>query len=222
MTARRRLCLRDVELFRQGCRLLGPINCDIEAGRPVTLMGPSGSGKSSLINWLIGMQPPGFAARGSASIDGEILTQLPTNLRRLGTLFQDDVLFPHLSVEENLAFGLPGSLDKATRGSRVAAALEDAGLAGMGRRSPDSLSGGERVRVALMRALLSNPQALLLDEPFSKLDGTLRNRLRQMVLSKADKHNLPVLLVSHDSEDGVAAGGPVITLGEIVNKTMAQ
>lgn len=221
MSARRQLCLRNVELFREGRRLLGPINCDIEAGHPVTLMGPSGSGKSSLINWLIGMLPPGFTASGSASLDGEIVTSLPTNLRRLGTLFQDDVLFPHLSVEENLAFGLPGGLDRETRRCRVISALEDAGLPGMGSRRPDSLSGGERARVALMRTLLSNPRALLLDEPFSKLDVALRNRLRLLVFSKADEYNLPVLLVSHDPEDGVAAGGPVITLGGTVNKTMA-
>jgi putative thiamine transport system ATP-binding protein len=213
MSVRRQLVLEDVEISREGRRLLGPLSCSIEAGSPVTLMGPSGSGKSSLINWLIGMLPPGFTAAGSALLEGQCLSRLPTNLRRLGTLFQDDVLFPHLNVEENLAFGLPSGLDRETRRSRIDDALSDSGLAGMGGRHTGSLSGGERARIALMRTLLSEPQALLLDEPFSKLDADLRRRLRYLVFSKADEYNLPVLLVSHDPDDGVAAGGPVITLG---------
>lgn len=212
MTSPRQLILRDVEIFRNGERLLGPLSCTIEAGAPVTLMGPSGSGKSSLLNWLIDLLPVGFSGRGRVTLDGRLLNDLPTNQRRLGTLFQDDVLFPHLSVEENLAFGLPRGLDRQTRRERVAAALEAAELPGMGDRAPDALSGGERARIALMRTLLSEPHALLLDEPFSKLDVALRDRLRQMVFSTSHALNLPVLLVSHDPEDGVAAGGAVIKL----------
>ena len=165
-----RLSLRAVELFQGGARLLGPIDCDIEAGRPVVLMGPSGSGKSSLLNWLIGALPPAFSARGQILLDGIDIGHLPTQARRLGILFQDDLLFPHLSVAENLAFGLPAGLTASERAARIEAGLAEAELPGLGGRDPARLSGGERARIALMRTLLAEPRALLLDEPFAKLD----------------------------------------------------
>lgn len=211
-TAPRLLRLKAVELWLDGRRLLGPLTCEVVAGRPTTLMGPSGSGKSSLLNWLIGALPPGFSARGEAFLDGKPLIGLPTNLRRLGILFQDDVLFPHLNVEGNLAFALPSGLDRLERRRRIDAALAEAELVGLGARAPDALSGGQRARVALMRTLLAEPEALLLDEPFARLDVALRDRFRRLVFEKAAARNLPVLLVSHDPADGVAAGGPVINL----------
>lgn len=208
-----RLSLREVELFKEGSRLLGPIDCDIDAGRPTVLMGPSGSGKSSLLNWLIGALPPAFCARGHVLLDGIEIENLPTQERRLGILFQDDLLFPHLSVAENLGFGLPAGLSGSERQARIGAGLLEAELPGIGERDPSSLSGGERARVALMRTLLAEPRALLLDEPFAKLDVALRGRFRSLVLERAAARNLPVLLVSHDPADSVAAGGVTISLG---------
>jgi putative thiamine transport system ATP-binding protein len=207
-----RLSLRAVELFKEGARFLGPIDCDIEAGRPVVLMGPSGSGKSSLLNWLIGALPPAFTARGQILLDGDDIGHLPTEARRLGILFQDDLLFPHLSVAENLGFGLPAGLTASERLARIEAGLAEAELPGLGRRDPARLSGGERARIALMRTLLAEPRALLLDEPFAKLDVALRGRFRSLVLERAAARNLPVLLVSHDPADSMVPGGTTISL----------
>jgi putative thiamine transport system ATP-binding protein len=206
------LSLRAVELFKEGKRLLGPIDCEIEAGRPVVLMGPSGSGKSSLLNWLIGALPPSFMARGQVLLDGVDIGHLPTQARRLGILFQDDLLFPHLSVAENLGFGLPAGLPALERLARIEAGLAEAELPGLGPRDPASLSGGERARIALMRTLLAEPRALLLDEPFAKLDVALRGRFRSLVLERAAARNLPVLLVSHDPADSMVPGGTTISL----------
>jgi putative thiamine transport system ATP-binding protein len=205
--------LRDVAISRQGghqgsSRLFEPISCRVEPGRPVTLMGPSGAGKSSLLAWLTGMLPAGLAGEGEVLLDGVAVLSLPAHRRRLGILFQDDLLFPHMSVGENLAFGLsPGHADRRARIDRALAGVELAGFAG---RDPATLSGGERARVALLRVLLSEPKALLLDEPFSKLDVALRDRFRSLVFQSAT--HLPVLLVSHDPQDSVAAGSVVLEL----------
>jgi putative thiamine transport system ATP-binding protein len=143
-------------------------------------------------------------------LDGTSVLSLPAHQRRLGILFQDDLLFPHMTVGENLAFGLPAKDDRSARRGRVEQALASVELAGFADRDPLTLSGGERARVALLRVLLSQPRALLLDEPFSKLDLTLRDRFRSLVFQSAT--HLPVLLVSHDPQDSVAAGGDVLEL----------
>jgi putative thiamine transport system ATP-binding protein len=202
--------LRDVAI-RQGTQgLFAPLTCRIAPGRPVTIMGPSGAGKSSLLAWLTGVLPSGLAGEGEVLLDGTSVLSLPAHQRRLGILFQDDLLFPHMTVGENLAFGLPAKDDRSARRGRVEQALASVELAGFADRDPLTLSGGERARVALLRVLLSQPRALLLDEPFSKLDLTLRDRFRSLVFQSAT--HLPVLLVSHDPQDSVAAGGDVLEL----------
>ena len=176
-------------------------------------MGPSGSGKSSLLSHLCGTLAPAFVARGRLWLDGRALDGLPPEQRRLGILFQDDLLFPHLSVGENLAFALPAAVrGRMARRKRVEQALAEADLAGMAARDPATLSGGQRARVALLRTLLAEPRALLLDEPFAKLDLALRERVRRFVLDHARAAGLPSLLVTHDPADAAAAGGPVVTL----------
>ena len=211
------LDLRDVTIRRGGHRLFAPLTCRIAPGRPVTVMGPSGAGKSSLLAWLTGVLPPGLSGEGEALLDGVSVLNLPAHQRRLGILFQDDLLFPHMTVGENLAFGLPPEDDRgphrASRRDRIEQALAGVELAGFADRDPLTLSGGERARVALLRVLLSEPRALLLDEPFSKLDMTLRDRFRSLVFQSAT--HLPVLLVSHDAQDSVAAGGDVLELRPI-------
>jgi putative thiamine transport system ATP-binding protein len=202
--------LRAVAISRNGSRLFAPVSCHVRPGRPVTIMGPSGAGKSSLLAWLTGVLPPGLQGEGDVLLDGDSVLALPAHRRRLGILFQDDLLFPHMSVGENLAFGLPAGPDRATRRRLVAEALARVELAGFAHRDPLTLSGGERARVALLRVLLSEPRALLLDEPFLKLDLTLRDRFRSLVFQSAA--HLPVLLVSHDPEDSRAAGGDVVQL----------
>jgi putative thiamine transport system ATP-binding protein len=204
------LDLRDVTIRHGERRLFAPLTCRIAPGRPVTVMGPSGAGKSSLLAWLTGVLPPGLSGEGEALLDGVSLLGLPAHRRRLGILFQDDLLFPHMTVGENVAFGLPAGSGREARRDRVEQALASVELAGFAGRDPVTLSGGERARVALLRVLLSEPKALLLDEPFSKLDMTLRDRFRSLVFQSAT--HLPVLLVSHDAQDSVAAGGDVLEL----------
>jgi putative thiamine transport system ATP-binding protein len=209
-----RLELDGVGISLHGRVLVPPLSLAIDGGRVAVLMGPSGSGKSSLLAHLCGTLDPAFDAVGRVKLRGVDLDGLPPERRRIGILFQDDLLFPHLSVAENLAFGLPaGVRGRAERREAVERALEDADLGGLGGRDPATLSGGQRARVALMRTLLAEPAALLLDEPFSKLDVSLRMRFRALVFDHARRRGLPTLLVTHDPADGAEADGPVIELG---------
>jgi putative thiamine transport system ATP-binding protein len=178
-------------------------------------MGPSGSGKSTLLAFIGGFLDPAFAAEGEVWIGEDEVTGWPAERRRAGILFQDDLLFPHLSVGGNLAFGLsPRVRGRAARRASVEAALASADLEGFAERDPATLSGGQRARVALMRTLLAEPCALLLDEPFAKLDQGLRQEFRRFVFAHAEERGLPTLLVTHDEADAAAAGGAVVTLGE--------
>src|SRR5262245_14326397 len=196
--------LRNAVISREGRALFAPLSCCARPGRPVAIMGPSGAGKSSLLAWLTGVLPPGLSGAGDVLLDGVSLLGLPPHRRRLGILFQDDLLFPHMSVGENLAFGLPAGRDRAARRRRIDEALAEVELAGFADRDPVTLSGGERARVALLRVLLSEPRAVLLDEPFSKLDLPLRARFRSLVFQLTT--HLPLLLVSHDPEDAIPLG----------------
>ena len=202
-----------VSLTLDGARLFEALNAAVPAGDVVTIMGPSGCGKSSLLAFICGTLAPAFGATGEVRLDGGSLDGLPPEQRHVGILFQDDLLFPHMSVGENLSFGLPPSVTgRAERRARVEAALVEAGLQGMADRDPDTLSGGQRGRVAVMRTLLSQPRALLLDEPFAKLDVDLRARFRTFVFAHARDNKIPTLLVTHDPSDAEAAAGPVIEL----------
>jgi len=184
------------------------LDCAIGPGEVLTVMGPSGSGKSTLLAAITGTLDPAFAMTGRIRLDGNDLAGLPTEERRVGILFQDEYLFPHLSVGANLAFGLkPSVRGRAARRGRVEAALAEVGLAGFADRDPATLSGGQRARVALQRMLLSEPRALLLDEAFSKLDTGLRARVRELVFETARRRALPVLQVTHDHSDAEAANG---------------
>ena len=206
------LAFEDVRIARDG-RLLFALSARVRPGEVLTVMGPSGSGKSTLLAYAIGTIDPGFEVTGRVTLDGADLGHLPPQARRMGILFQDDLLFPHLSVGGNLAFGLRAEVrGRAARRAAVEAALAEAGLAGMAARDPATLSGGQRARVALMRVLLSRPRALLLDEPFSKLDAALRGQIRSFVFDHARTEGLPVLLVTHDAEDAAAAGGPIFEI----------
>ena len=206
------LRLSDIRLSVRGTPVFKPCTIAVEAGQIVTVMGTSGSGKSSLLAFASGTLGPAFDVQGRIEIDREDITGLAPENRRLGLLFQDDLLFPHMSVAENLAFGLPSSLRGRDRADAVEKALEEAELIGMGKRDPATLSGGQRARVSLMRTLLSGPRALLLDEPFGRLDQDLRDRVRRFVFAHAKRRNLPTLLVTHDPDDAAAAGGPIFKL----------
>jgi putative thiamine transport system ATP-binding protein len=204
------LQLENVTIALQGRTLMRDLGACIDAGRVLAVMGPSGSGKSSLLAWIAGTLEPPFVAHGRLRLDGTELSALPIQRRRIGLLFQDDLLFPHLSVLGNLLFALPAG-ERSARVRAAEAALEEAGLAGFGPRLPGSLSGGQRSRVSLLRALLAEPAALLLDEPFAKLDTALREQMRQFTFSTLAARRVPALLVTHDAAD-VPAGAQVIRL----------
>jgi putative thiamine transport system ATP-binding protein len=207
--------LRDVRIDLSGRRLVGPLNLQITSGVCVTLMGPSGCGKSSLLAYVAGTLDDAFTAQGDVYLAGEPLNRKPPEQRGLGMLFQDDLLFPHLSVGGNLGFALAASrADRHVRRKRIDDALEAAGLGGFADRDPATLSGGQRARVALMRTLMAEPRALLLDEPFGKLDTQLRTDIRRFVFEHARQRGLPMLLVTHDQADAIAAAGLVIALEE--------
>lgn len=207
------LVLTEVRIGLQGRPLFGPLNLTVHPGEVVTVMGPSGCGKSTLLGYVCGTLAPAFQAEGSVRLGGRELMGLPLERRRVGILFQDALLFPHLSVAENLAFGLRPGQSRRKRRFRVETALQDAGLEGLGGRDPATLSSGQLARAALMRTLLAEPEALLLDEPFSKLDADLRARMRTFVFEHARQRGLPTLLVTHDAADADAARGPVVALG---------
>jgi putative thiamine transport system ATP-binding protein len=205
------LRIENLSLSVAGRVLLADFSLVVGPGEVTTVMGPSGCGKSSLLSHLCGTLEPAFQASGQIWLDGVAIAGLPPERRRIGILFQDDLLFPHLSVGENLAFALPPSArGRRERWARVEAALGEADLAGFTRRDPATLSGGQRARVALMRTLLAEPRALLLDEPFGKLDRELGQRVRRFVLDHARRAGLPTLLVTHDPADAEAAGGAVV------------
>ena len=204
------LVLRDVVIRKAGVAMVS-LSREIASGQVLTVMGPSGVGKSTLLAFITGTLSKDFSASGSVILDGHDITTAPAHQRRVGILFQDDLLFPHLSVAQNLAFGLTEGGSAAARRSVVEAALEEVGLAGFGSRDPATLSGGQKARVALMRMLLSEPCALLLDEPFSRLDTALRAQVRELVFARAKARALPVLMVTHDAEDARAAGGEIVT-----------
>lgn len=206
------LSLRDVTIFKQGAPLLS-MHHDIAPGEILTVMGPSGAGKSTLLAFITGTLAADFRAEGEVWLDGHNVTHAAAHQRRVGILFQDDLLFPHLSVGANLAFGLRPGGTAAERKARIAEALDEVGLSGFEDRDPATLSGGQKARVALMRMLLSEPCGLLLDEPFSRLDAERRAQVRDLVFARAKARALPVLMVTHDAEDAQAAGGEIVTLG---------
>ena len=205
--------LTGVHIEAAGRVLMRDLTARVAPGEVLAVMGDSGSGKSSLLAYLCGTLAPGLTGRGDVRLFGAAIHTLPTAQRRVAILFQDDLLFPHLSVLDNLLFALPGG-SGASRSQRLAQAnkaLAEAGLEGYGERLPHTLSGGQRARVSVLRALLSEPRALLLDEPFSRLDAALRERFRAFVFERIRAQRIPAVLVTHDSLD-VPAGARCMRL----------
>ncbi|MFM5202140.1 ATP-binding cassette domain-containing protein [Aeromonas caviae] len=199
-------------LFLDGAPLLTLPPLRVAPGEVLTLMGPSGCGKSSLLAALAGVLPPGGPIRltGDILLGAHRLTPLPPQERGVGILFQDDLLFAHLTVAENLMFGMPAHLKgMEARQTRAREALAEVGLEAQADKLPGALSGGQRARVSLLRALLAEPRALLLDEPFSRLDKPLRAAFRTLVFERLRTQAIPALLVTHDEED---APGTILQL----------
>ena len=209
------LILKDIALSFQNTPLFAPLTLEIGGGDICVLSAPSGAGKSTLLRWVAGIPTEGLKAQGCIWLNGQKIDALPAERRRIGLMFQQPLLFPHLSVADNLGFGLPAAIKGETRKVQIEEALAVAGLEGMGGRDPETLSGGQQARIALLRTLLAKPEALLLDEPFSSLDDNRRTQIVGLVQREAQRLNLPVLLVSHDPRDVDAATNNVVQLETI-------
>ena len=204
------LVLDSIAISLNGRPLFKPLNLTVAPGTIVTIMGPSGCGKSTLLASICGMLDPGFSLSGSITLNDRCLNDIEVEHRRVGILFQDDLLFPHLSVFGNMAFGLPAGMSRGKKRERVIQTLAAAGLEGFADRDIATLSGGQKARVSLLRALLAEPEAILLDEPFSKLDESLRDSIKAFVFGQIGRLNIPALLVTHERSD--SADGTYIEL----------
>lgn len=193
--------LDNVAVFKGDTRITGPVSLRIEPGDVATIMGPSGCGKSTLLSAVTGSLDPVFRMTGDIRLSGSTLLDKDMADRNIGILFQDDLLFPHMTVASNLAFALPGRMPGPEKRRQVATALETAGLSGFETRDPATLSGGQKARVSLLRTLLAKPSAILLDEPFARLDRALKAKIRAFVFSRIKTMNIPSLLVTHDPGD---------------------
>nr|WP_264193944.1 ATP-binding cassette domain-containing protein [Marinomonas algarum] len=193
-------------------RLIQQVNFRIDKGHVLSLMGPSGIGKSSLLHFLSGTLHHSLTATGEVFLDGNPIHDKPTPLRKVGLLQQMPLLFPHMSILENLLFAISGDLKPVERLQTAQQALEKLGIPDKANALPDELSGGQQARVALLRTLLSKPDYLLLDEPFSKLDPALRRDVRAFVLAEIRQANIPALLVTHDTDDAKAMQGDCLEL----------
>jgi putative thiamine transport system ATP-binding protein len=192
--------------------LIKDLSFEIANGQVLSIMGPSGIGKSSLLHFLSGSLSPNLTTTGEAFLNDEALHTKATQDRKVGLLQQMPLLFPHMSITENLMFAIPADIHKQERINMAQNALEKLGISDKANALPKELSGGQQARVALLRTLLSKPDYLLLDEPFSKLDPALRRDVRAFVLNEIRQANIPALLVTHDPEDAKAMEGECLEL----------
>lgn len=186
-------------------------------GGPLVIVGPNGAGKSTLLSLLLGLVP---VTRGRIVLGDRVLldtaegVNVPVEQRGLGYVPQGYALFPHLSVRQNIAFGLISDrrLDRAARSDRAETMLRALSLSSLADRRPDTLSGGEKQRVALARALVVQPRALLLDEPLAALDITARAETRAFLREQINALSVPTLLVTHDAEDARVLGQQIAVM----------
>ncbi|MEO7105619.1 MAG: ABC transporter ATP-binding protein [Rhodoferax sp.] len=184
--------------------LLRDVNLRVAPGETVAILGPSGSGKSTLLKIVAGLEP---LDAGQVVFDGQDIAKLPPERRRFALMFQDFALFPHLDVQDNVAFGLvEQGVRKPESRAQACAMLERFGLQDFAHARVTQLSGGEQQRVALARALITRPRVLLLDEPFSALDAEMRLQLREEFRQRIAEFNMATLLVTHDEAEARAMG----------------
>ncbi|AQA01330.1 ABC transporter ATP-binding protein [Mycobacterium sp. MS1601] len=193
-------------------RVLTGVNLTVPTGSVTAVLGPSGCGKSTLLRILAGFQNP---SSGVVSVDGEVLadglSSVPAHRRRIGLMPQEGALFPHLSVADNVAFGL-GRMPRSARASVVRRWLQAVGLDGLGDSLPHQVSGGQQQRVALARALAAQPRVLLLDEPFAALDAGLRVQVREDITSILREAGTTAVLVTHDQAEALSLADQVAVL----------
>lgn len=192
--------------------LFEALNLTIDKGQIAMIDAPSGAGKTSLLRWIAGLQTEAMNKQGEVWLNGERIDHLPAENRHIGFLFQSPLLFPHLTIAENLGFGIPPTYPRKERQNRISDALKRAGMAEMESRDPETLSGGQQARIALLRTILAEPKALLMDEPFSSLDSDMRLQILDIVKSEVMRLHLPVIMVSHDPRDRDFCNMPPIML----------
>ena len=196
---------------------LKELNLAIEPGKLVTLLGPSGCGKTTTLRLIAGLE---MATEGSIHIGGEDVTHLTATYRKVSMVFQSYALFPHMTVLENVAYGLTvKSVPKAQAAEKAEEGLELVGLAGFGDRLPSELSGGQQQRVAVARAIVLEPEVLLLDEPLSNLDAKLRRHVREEIRQIQQRLGLTAVYVTHDQEEAMAVSDEIIVMN---NAEIAQ
>lgn len=189
---------------------LKPLTLDIAPGTLCTLLGPSGCGKTTTLRLIAGLES---ATEGRILIGGQDVTHLSATYRRVSMVFQSYALFPHMSVLENVAYGLSVKrMPKAEAQDRAQAGLEMVGLKGFGERLPSELSGGQQQRVAVARAIVLEPEVLLLDEPLSNLDAKLRRHVRQEIRQIQQRLGLTAVYVTHDQEEAMAVSDRIIVM----------
>ena len=204
------LHLQDLHKAYGSIRAVDGVNLDLRPGETLALLGPSGCGKSTLLRLVAGLEPP---TRGRIFSGDRDITALPPQRRGFGMVFQDYALFPHLNVEKNVAFGLvEAGWTKETRRARVGELLGLVGLAGYEKRRVFELSGGQQQRVALARSLAPKPALLLLDEPLSNLDATLRDELKRELGRILGELSVSALFVTHDQSEAMTIADRVAVM----------
>ena len=201
-----------ISLGLKGQTLIEDLNLKVRGGEICVIMGDSGAGKSSLLACVMGVLDGAFEVSGEVRLNGRDLGGTEPERRQIGVCFQDTLLFPHLNVLENIQFGVPGTYPRPVRKRKAEAMLEKIEMTGFAKANPLKLSGGQQARVALMRTLASEPRALMLDEPFSKLDEPMRVRIGDFVRDTVAEYELPTLMVSHDQRDAERLGNQIIRL----------
>ncbi len=214
MTTHRKMSVecRNIELSFGSTMVLRDIDLAIEPGEFFALLGPSGSGKSTLLRLIAGFNRH---QKGELLVDGRDITTVPAHERNIGMVFQNYALWPHMSVFDNVAFGLvERKVARAEIRDRVATALEMVGLGSLAARRPSQLSGGQQQRVALARTIVIEPQVLLLDEPLSNLDKNLRVQMREDLLTLQRKLGVTTIFVTHDQEEAMTTADRMAVLDQ--------
>ena len=192
------------------------LNLKIKNGNILCVFGKSGVGKSSLINVIAGITEGNLFIEGKIVLNRKILNDIPTEKRKVGLLLQDGALFPHLTVEQNIYFGMNQKLKTKDKLILINENLNKANMEGFQDRYPHTLSGGQKARIACLRAILSEPEVLLLDEPFSSLDPEHRNTFRNFVITKVKESDIPCLLVTHDETDKLISNEKPVDLSMFI------